>query len=54
MGPVSQAVALKTHDLADISVSLFFPVFNDETTVRTVAERALRMLGDLYVADGLK
>ena len=46
MGPVSQAVALKTHDLADISVSLFFPVFNDETTVRTVAERALRMLGE--------
>lgn len=27
-----------------LSVSLFFPVYNDETTVRAVAERALQML----------
>ncbi len=29
------------------SVSLFFPVFNDEKTVRTVAEKALRLLSSL-------
>lgn len=30
--------------MADLSVSFFFPVYNDEATVRIVAERALRML----------
>jgi glycosyltransferase involved in cell wall biosynthesis len=30
--------------MADISVSFFFPVYKDETTVRVVAERALSML----------
>jgi glycosyltransferase involved in cell wall biosynthesis len=28
----------------ELNISLFFPVYNDEATVRTVAERALRML----------
>lgn len=31
-------------DPGELNVSLFFPVYNDESTVRTVAERALRML----------
>ncbi len=30
--------------MSELNVSLFFPVFNDETTVRAVAEQGLRLL----------
>jgi glycosyltransferase involved in cell wall biosynthesis len=30
--------------MQDLNVSLFFPVYNDETTVRTVAEHGMRVL----------
>lgn len=33
--------------MKDLGVSLFFPVYNDERTVRRVAERALRMLREV-------
>jgi glycosyltransferase involved in cell wall biosynthesis len=33
--------------LSDLRVSLFFPVFRDERSVRTVAEKALRLLPEL-------
>ena len=33
--------------MSDLRVSLFFPVFRDERSVRTVAEKALRLLPEL-------
>ena len=36
--------------MKDLGVSLFFPVYNDERTVRLVAERALRMLRQVATA----
>lgn len=33
--------------MSDLRVSLFFPVFRDERSVRTVAEKALRLLSEL-------
>ena len=33
--------------MSDLRVSLFFPVFRDERSVRNVAEKALKLLSEL-------